>query len=168
MKVGASTATCPRAGIEKLQEFIAIFDKAIWDYEALLTRTASGNSAPSAWGDQPGRAIDWGLTGPPLRDPASSGTSGAPSPTRSTRTGVRHPHRKERRHLRPVPRPDGGDAAVQPHPQAVHSEIGARRRGGQGGADPQAQACRDLFQRGGPKGELGSTSFPTAPTSRTA
>src|SRR5450432_3773247 len=88
------------------------------------------------------------------------------------RDGFRHSDWQERRLLRPLLHPDGGDAAVRPHHETVHRKTAHRRRAGagrsrgqqdlsaaprrdealNGSADPSLQALHRRFSRAGRRG----------------
>ena len=67
------------------------------------------------------------------RDGARLGRGLGPAPGAALRVlqrdGIRHSGRQERRLLRPLSHPHGGDAAVDPHHEAVHREAARAGRG---------------------------------------
>jgi NADH-quinone oxidoreductase subunit D len=68
MKVGGVYGDLPDGWVERLKHFLEVFDKAVWDYEALLTENRIWKERTIGVGViTPEEAIDWGLTGPPLR-----------------------------------------------------------------------------------------------------
>ena len=83
-----------------------------------------------------------------------------------SRAGVRDPDRQERRHVRPLPRPHGGDAPVEPHPQAVHPADQSRRRRATSKRRSPASSVRPRARSITPssrrKGSSGTTSSATA------
>ncbi len=58
------------------------------------------------------------------------------------RDGFRHPDRQERRLLRPLPHPHGGDAPVDPHHEAVPREAASAGRAGAGRRPRTTRSCR--------------------------
>jgi NADH-quinone oxidoreductase subunit D len=68
MRIGGLPEDLTPGWLDKLEEFISIFDKAIWEYEALLTNNRIWKRRTIGIGIlSPEDAIDWGITGPPLR-----------------------------------------------------------------------------------------------------
>ncbi len=63
------------------------------------------------------------------------------------RDGFRHSDRQERRLLRPLSPAHGGDAAVDPHHEAVHRQAARARRAGAGRASPTTRSCRPSAAR---------------------
>ena len=58
------------------------------------------------------------------------------------RDGFRHSDRQERRLLRPLLHPHGGDAPVDPHHEAVHREAARAGRAGAGHRSSTTRSCR--------------------------
>ena len=58
------------------------------------------------------------------------------------RARFRHPDRQERRLLRPLLHPHGGDAPVGPHHEAVHREAARAGRAGAGRRSTTTRSCR--------------------------
>lgn len=68
MTIGGVPEDLPEGWIEKLQNFIQIFEEKIWDYENLLTDNRIWKKRTVGVGViSPEDAINYGLTGPPLR-----------------------------------------------------------------------------------------------------
>jgi len=68
MRIGGQPEDLPPNWLEKLEEFLSIFPAAIDEYEALLTNNRIWKRRTIGIGViSPEEAIDWGLTGPPLR-----------------------------------------------------------------------------------------------------
>ena len=63
------------------------------------------------------------------------------------RDGFRHSDRQERRLLRPLLHPHGGDAPVDPHHEAVHRRAAASPKGRGRSASPTTRSCRPSAPR---------------------
>ena len=63
------------------------------------------------------------------------------------RARFRHSDRQERRLLRPLLHPHGGDAAVDPHHEAVHRQAARAGRAGAGHASSTTRSCRRAAAR---------------------
>ncbi|MGH9458420.1 MAG: NADH-quinone oxidoreductase subunit D [Thermoanaerobaculia bacterium] len=68
MKIGSQPYDVTPRWLEKLEAFLAKFDAAVDEYESLLTNNRIWKRRTVGIGViSPEEAIDWGLTGPPLR-----------------------------------------------------------------------------------------------------
>jgi NADH-quinone oxidoreductase subunit D len=67
-RIGGMPEDLPEGWLEKLAKFIEVFDKAVPDYENLLTNNRIWKQRTVGVGViSAEEAVDWGLTGPPLR-----------------------------------------------------------------------------------------------------
>ena len=111
----------PQALIDDIEAFCDPFLKVLDDLEGLMTgnriymqRNADIGvvSLEDAW--------KWGFSGVMVRGSGAAWDLRKAQPYECyDRARFRHPDRQERRLLRPLPRPHGGDAAVDPHHEAV-------------------------------------------------
>lgn len=68
MRIGGMPDDLPAGWLEKLAEFVGIFEAAVDEYEALLTNNRIWKRRTVGVGVlSPEEAIEWGITGPPLR-----------------------------------------------------------------------------------------------------
>lgn len=68
MRIGGLPEDLPAGWLEKLEEFTSIFEAAVDEYEALLTNNRIWKRRTVGIGVlSPEEAIEWGVTGPPLR-----------------------------------------------------------------------------------------------------
>ncbi len=68
MRIGGQPEDLPEGWLEKLETFVGMFDGAINEYESLLTNNRIWKRRTVGIGViSPEDAIEWGLTGPPLR-----------------------------------------------------------------------------------------------------
>ena len=172
----------PAGLADDILAFCDTFPQTIDDIERLLTENRIFKERTVDIGVVTAeQAADWGFSGPMLR--GSECRLGSP-PSAALRClrqdGVRRPDRPQWQFLRPVPRPDRGNASIGPHhqagdrPDARGTGEGQRSQGGaatagrnealHGGADPSLQAIhRGLSRPAGetytaveaPKGEFG-------------
>ena len=95
-----------------------------------------------------GRRLEVGLL---RRDGARLGRGLGPAQVAALRVlrrdGFRHPDRQERRLLRPLLHPHGGDAPVDPHHEAVHRQAARCPKGRGRSASPTTRSCRPSAPR---------------------
>jgi hypothetical protein len=108
--------------LDFVEDFTNRFPGYVDDYETLLTDNRIWKQRLVSVGVvTPERAQSLGFTGPMLR---GSGHCVGPAQEAALRglrqAGFRHPHRHQRRLLRPLPGARRGDAPVGPHHEAVH------------------------------------------------
>ena len=133
--------------LDFIDDFTQRFPGNVDDYETLLTENRIWKQRTVGIGVvSPERAMALGFTGPMLRGSGVPWDLRQEAAVRGVRPGgVRHPRRHQRRLLRPLPGPRRGDAAVQPHHQAVRGLAAGEprprdRRRPQGGPAVRARA----------------------------
>ncbi|HUO84844.1 MAG TPA: NADH-quinone oxidoreductase subunit D [Thermoanaerobaculia bacterium] len=68
MRIGGQPEDAPPGWLDRIEEFCGIFDAAVDEYETLLTNNRIWKRRTIGVGVlTPEQAIDWGITGPPLR-----------------------------------------------------------------------------------------------------
>ena len=158
MRIGGVPFDLPDGWLERCSSTSStIFDARIDEYEKLLTENRIWKKRTIGVGVISAEdAIEWGLTGPPLARLRRRVGHPQGVPLRPLRRDrLRDPDRHQRRHLRPLPGADGGDAAVGADPPPVPRQ--AARRPGHGKV-PKILRSKEGEVYGAveaPKGELG-------------
>ena len=108
--------------LDFIEDFTNRFPKYVDEYETLLTDNRIWKQRTVGIGVvSPERALALGFTGPMLRGSGIEWDLRKKQPYEVyDQHGLRHPGRRERRLLRPLPGAHRGDAPVEPHRQAVH------------------------------------------------
>ena len=143
-RVGGVHQDLPPKLIDDIDAFCDPFLKVVDDLERLLT----GNrifkqrnvdigvvSLEDAW--------EWGFSGVMVRGSGAAWDLRKAQPYECyAETGFRHSGRQERRLLRPLSDPHGGDAPVGAHHEAVHRQAARAGRAGAGRDRRTTRSCR--------------------------
>ena len=134
-------------GFEKdVKNFVAFVKPKIDEYEELLTTNRIWLERTKGVGVISGKdCIALGVTGPgAARQRREMGHPQSAALRQLQEFRFRDPHWRERRHLRPVPRAHGGDAAVAAHHRAGSRRHPRRPDHGQGPQSDEAARRRNL------------------------
>ena len=148
-RVGGVHQDLPPKLIDDIEAFCDPFLKVCDDLEDLLTDNRIFKQRNVDIGVvKPQRRLGLGLL---RRDGARLGRGLGPAQGAALRVLLRarfrHPDRQERRLLRPLLHPHGGDAAVDPHHEAVHREAARAGRAGARSASSTTRSCRPRAAR---------------------